>query len=415
VTIVGFVTRADVVIVGAGLAGLAAALRLTTAGVAVDLREAGDAPGGRVRTDVRDGFRLDRGFQLLNPAYPEVHRVVDLDALDLRPFGAGVTVHRDGRRYLLADPRRMPTQLLSTVRAPLPGIRAKVAAIRWALACGAAPARWIRRTPDEPLAQALRERGVVGEPAEIIGLFLSGVLAEAELTTSRRFAEFLVRSFIRGTPALPANGMQALPDQLAVRLPNDVLRLDSPVRDLTEVDARAVVVATDPVTAADLLARPAPTMKALTTYYHRAPRPPTPSPTLHIDLDAGGSIRNTAVVSTVAPTYASEGSALVASTVLGAHDAHLEQHVRIQAGRIYGADTDDWELVAAYAIPHALPAVAPGQPLQRRVDLGNGMFVAGDHRDTASIQGALVSGRRAADAVLASLGTRPARTPTAPR
>jgi hypothetical protein len=241
----------------------------------------------------------------------------------------------------------------------------------------------------------------------LITLFLSGVLAEDDLRTSRRFGEFLVRSFVRGTPALPAVGMQALPDQLADRLPDGALRLGSRIERLGEIDARAVVVAADPVTAAGLLARPQPPMKALTTYYHRAPRPPTTSRTLHLDLDATGPIRNTAVVSAVAPGYAEVG-ALMASTVLGAHDDELEPIVRAHAGRIYGVPTTDWELAAVYAIPRALPSVAPGQPLQRRVDLGGGVFVAGDHRDTASIQGALVSGRRAADAVLGAL-SRPRR------
>ncbi len=395
--------RADVVIVGAGLAGLAAALRLAEAGVGVEIHEAAEAPGGRVRTDLRDGLRLDRGFQLLNPAYPEVRRVVDVDALDLQAFDPGVTVHRGGHRFVVSDPRRQPAQVVNTLRAPLPDVRAKAAAVRWALECGIAPARRIRRTPDEPLAETLRARGISGAPAQLIRLFLSGVLAEDDLGTSRRFAEFLVRSFVRGTPALPALGMQALPDQIAARLPDGSLRLASRIERLAEIDARAVIVAADPVTAAGLLGRPAPPMKALTTYYHRAARPPTTSRTLHVDLDEDGPIRNTGVVSAVAPTYAAGDGALIASTVLGAHGDDLEPVARAQAGRIYGASTADWELAAVYAIPHALPTVAPGQPLQRRVALSEGVYVAGDHRDTASIQGALVSGRRAADAVLGDL------------
>ena len=170
-------------------------------------------------------------------------------------------------------------------------------------------------------------------------------------------------------------------------------------------------MAADPVTAAGLLGRPAPPMKALTTYYHRAARPPTTSRTLHVDLDEDGPIRNTAVVSAVAPTYADGDAALIASTVLGAHGDDLEPVVRAQAGRIYGASSADWDLAAVYAIPHALPTVAPGQPLQRRVEMSQGVYVAGDHRDTASIQGALVSGRRAADAVLGDLN-RSRRTDT---
>ncbi len=390
-------------IVGAGLAGLAAAQHLTAAGLDVVVHEAADAPGGRVRTDRRDGFLLDRGFQLLNPAYPEARRVLDLDALDLQPFGAGVCVHRDGRRWVVADPTRRPRATAATLRAPLHGgLRAKVAAAAWAAEVGYGPARRIRRTPDESLEDTLARRRITGDPAHLIRMFLSGVLAEDELVTSRRFGEFLLRSFVRGTPSLPANGMQAMPDQLAARLPGGVLRLDSPVRAIAAIDARAVLVATDPVTAATLLTRPAPPMKALTTYYHRAARPPATNLLLHVDLDRDGPIRNTAVVSTVAAGYAAAG-ALVASTVLGVHGGDTESQVRRQAARIYGIGPAELELVATYPIEHALPSVLPGQPLRRRVDLGDGVFVAGDHRDTASIQGALVSGRRAAEAVRAYL------------
>ncbi|HEV7204613.1 MAG TPA: NAD(P)/FAD-dependent oxidoreductase [Jatrophihabitans sp.] len=403
---------ADVAIVGAGLTGLAAAVRLHLAGLEVEVFEASDAVGGRVRTDRRDGLQLDHGFQLLNPAYPEARRVLDLDALDLRSFGAGVTVHRGGARHTLGDPLRLPSAALPSVRAPFGSLREKVAAARWGAAVGFGPVARIRRCPDESLEQTLHRHGLTGEIGEIVRLFLAGVVAEDELLTSRRFGEFLLRSFVRGTPAVPARGMQAMPEQLAARLPDGTVRLNTAVRRLDgrsvvtddgTVAARAVVVAADPVTAGTLLGRPAPAMKALTTYYHLAAQPPATNRLLHIDLDRGGPIVNTAVVSNVAPGYADRG-ALVATTVLGAHGAELESAVRAQAGRIYGVEPAGWELAGTYAIGRALPAVPPGQPLQRRVDLGDGRFVAGDHRDTASIQGALVSGRRAADAVIARLG-----------
>lgn len=394
----------DVAVVGAGLAGLAAARHLVEAGLEVVVFEAAEAPGGRVRTDRRDGLLLDHGFQLLNPSYPEAKRVLDLGALDLQAFGAGVTVHRNGRRHVLGDPRRLPSATLATLRTPFGTWREKLAAARWAAGAGFAPARHVRRRPDSSLAEELRRRGITGEIGEIVRLFLSGVLAEDELSTSRRFAEFLLRSFLRGTPSLPAQGMQAMPEQLAAALPAGVLRLDSPVTRLTgttvhtagpPVRARAVVVAAGLTAAAELTGTPAPAAKSLTTYYHRTATPPATNRLLHVDLDRSGPLCNTAVVSTVAPRYCADG-ALVASTVLGEHGDELEGEVRRHAGRIYGVDPSDWDHVATYAIPHALPVASPGQALQRSLRVRDGVVLAGDHRDTASIQGALVSGRRAA-------------------
>ena len=408
--------RADVVVVGAGLAGLAAARRLVDAGVDVLVLEAAAEPGGRVRTDRRDGFLLDHGFQLFNPSYPEARRVFDLDALDLRRFDAGAVVSLGDDRFLVADPLRMPTALLADVRAPVASLREKVGLVRWAAVVGYGPASRIKRGPDRSLAVELRRRRLDGAlTRRVLRPFLSGVLAEADLATSRRFGELLVRSFVRGTPALPAAGMRALPDQLAAGLPAGVLRCGTAAARLDgtsvhttrgTVTARAVVVAADPLAGCTLAGLPAPTMRGLTTFYHRVAEPPTRRRLLHLDGDRRGPVVNTAVVSAVAPSYAVSGS-LVASTVLGGDDsAEMASLVATQAATVYGTDAAGWELVAAYRIPRALPAHPSGTPLRKQVDLGDGRFVAGDHRDTPSIQGALVSGRRTADAVLRRLGVR---------
>jgi hypothetical protein len=224
-----------------------------------------------------------------------------------------------------------------------------------------------------------------------------------------------VRAFVRGTPALPAAGMQAIADQLAARLPSGVLRLRTALRsvqagvaatDAGTVRARAVVVACDPVTACVLTGLPRPELRALTTFYYHSPEPPTRRALLHLDGDARGPLVNTAVVSNAAPSYAADG-ALIAATILGADDSPATAAaVRAQAGLIYGVDPRGWTHVASYPIAGALPAMLPPLRLRQPVALGDGRYVCGDHRDTASIQGALVSGRRTAERVLADLGVR---------
>lgn len=405
--------QVDVVVAGAGLAGLAAAVRLVRAKLDVRVVEAADRPGGRVRTDTVDGLLLDRGFQLLNPSYPEARRVLDLGALGLQLFRPGAAVRTGDGLAVLADPLRWPASLPGTLRAPIGSLRERVALVRWAAEIGFGPAARIKRRPDETLSDALNRRGVDGALRRmVLEPFLSGVLAEDELGTSRRVGELFIRAFVRGTPGLPERGMAQMPEQLAAALPDGVLRLRTRVEAVqastvhTEqgsVSARAVVVACDPTTAYRLLNLPAPRMRALTTFYHCAATPPTDSRLLHVDGTRSGPVVNTAVVSNAAPTYTSGGRALIASTVLGVASEAREPEVRAHAARIYGVDAGAWEHVATYPIPEALPAMPPGQPLRRPVDLGGGVFIAGDHRDTPSIQGALVSGRRAADAVLTRL------------
>src|SRR4051812_30339527 len=148
------VEAGEVVVVGAGLAGLACARRLAASGVAVTLLEAADAVGGRVRTEVVDGFRCDRGFQLLNPAYPEARRVLDLHALRLRPLPVGVVVATGVGRRPLPDPRRTPPPrwprplagALATLRSP-----GEVAAFaRGGLRDATASPSELLAAPDEP-------------------------------------------------------------------------------------------------------------------------------------------------------------------------------------------------------------------------------------------------------------------------
>ena len=221
----------DVILVGAGLAGLCAAKVLHGAGLDVQVLEASDAVGGRVRTDVVGGFRLDRGFQLYNPAYPEGQRVLDHDLLDLRPLSRGVRVALQGRRWRLGDPREHPTWVWEGLRAPVGGVGDRARFAAWAL-------RQARRDPhdivdelDTTTAQHLRGLGLSDRFVDrVLRPFLSGVFLEADLTTSRRFADLVVRTFLRGTPSVPALGMQQIPEQLASHLPPGTVSLNTTVR-----------------------------------------------------------------------------------------------------------------------------------------------------------------------------------------
>jgi glycine/D-amino acid oxidase-like deaminating enzyme len=402
-----------IVVVGAGLAGLACAQRLTAAGLEVVVLEAADAVGGRVRTDEIDGFRCDRGFQLINPAYPALRRVVDLDQLDLRSFGAGVVVAGVDGRSVLADPRRLPRLLPGTLRSPVGSLRERVAFVRWALSC-LLPVRRQLAAPDLRLADALDRAGISGElRTAVLDPFLAGVLADWEGTTSATFVRLLMRSFLLGSPAVPSTGISRLPELLAASLPAGTVRLDQRVIDVgaehvrtadEEIRAEAVVVATAPRAAAELTGIPVPSTKPLTTFWHTAPRAPTTTKLLHLDGARRGPLVNSAVLTNVAPGYAPPGRVLIASSTVSADgSAAAELAVRRQAGLVYGIDTSDWELVSCQVIAEALPHQPPPLVLRQPARLAGGVFIAGDHRDTASIQGALVSGRRAADAVTGGL------------
>jgi hypothetical protein len=412
----------DVIIVGAGLSGLYAARLLAEAGLAVSVHEAADRVGGRVATDAVDGFRLDRGFQLFNPAYPEGPRALDYARLDLRPFRAGVeVVLGGGDRAVLDDPRRALGQLPGVIGASLRGRAGRpweqAAFAAYVASCAVVGEERLAGRPDLPIGQVLRAAGVRGRTMErVVAPFLAGVFGEESLSTSRRYADLVLRSFARGTPSLPARGMGALAEDLASRLPDGTIHLGDPVESVLpgrivtrsgEHGARTVVVATDARTAAELLpGLEAPRMRALTTWYFAATGlTPGAHPRLLVDGRGSRWLANVAVITDTVPGYAPRGLALVAASAVGHHpDQAAADRALRDTATLLAADPGSLEEVARYPIADALPALLPGTPLQRPVDLGEGLFVVGDHRDTPSIQGALLSGRRGAEAVRARLG-----------
>jgi phytoene dehydrogenase-like protein len=408
--------RAEVVVVGAGLAGLSAATRLQAAGCDVQVLEAGAHVGGRLTTDRIDGFVVDRGFQVLNTGYPRAADL-DLDALDLGWFARGAVVRHGGRAHRVADPRQLPGAAIATLGAPIGNPLQKAALGAFSLRAAYLPVATLARARETTAEEALRKAGV-GEPAleRFLRPFLAGVLLEAELASSSRYLDLLWRSFVRGAIGLPAAGMQAVGEQLAARLEAGRVHLrtaaravaaGSVVTDAGTWRADAVVVATDPATAATLL----PTVDAaaprqVTTHAHVLPASPWPQPLIVLG-EPGGQLVNSVVVSDAQPRYSPDGRALVSSSTLA---PTREDDVREEVARAHGVAPSELEHLTTVTVTGAQPAALPPLQLRRPVDLGDGVYVCGDHRDTPSIQGAMASGARTARAVLRAL--RPAARQT---
>ena len=406
-----------VVIVGAGLSGLCCARTLHASGATVTVLDAADAVGGRVRTDLVDGFRLDRGFQVFLTAYPEARRVLDYDALDLQPFASGAKVWTGGSFATVADPFRRPLAALPTVLSPVGTLRDKlrVLALRQSVRAGRVDDLWYR--PETTTLDALRQR--YGFSPKMVDTFfrpfLGGVLLDPDLGASSRAFEFYFRMFSEGHAALPARGMQAIPEQLAAFLPRTAIRLHTRAQSVgprrvtlasgENIDADAVVVATEGPEALRLVGEGVTEHKSTLCLYWAAPAPPTGDAMLLLDGTGEGPLNNVQILSNVAPSYAPDGQALVSASVLGApeaRDAEIEGAARAQLGRWFGAEVGLWRFLRADRIPYALPDLPSLEPPERPLSLGDGLFVTGDHRRNASINGAMVAGRHAAEAVLAS-------------
>jgi phytoene dehydrogenase-like protein len=402
--------HAEVVVVGAGLAGLAAARTLHRVGRDVVVVEASDGVGGRVRTDVVDGFQLDRGFQVLLTAYPEVRRQLDLPALAIQRFDPGALAWIDGHGHVVGDPFRRPGTLLSTLRAPIgtPLDKVRILAARMRVRRGTGAD--LLRGPDLTTIASLRKHGF--SPRIIDRFFrplFSGIQLDPALITSSRMFDVILRSMSEGDVGVPAAGMGAIPAQLAATLPAGRIVLDAAVaevrpREVRLVDGRrisadVVIVATDGPQAAGLLGLRAVGSKAAGCVWFAADRAPVADKLVVLDSIGTGPVANVAVLSNVAPSYAPAGQALIAAAMPGVSIGDLEAVARAQLRGWWGQQVDAWRHLRTDRIAHGQPDGSPPFHPKKRVSLGDGLYVCGDHRDTASIQGALFSGRRCGEAV----------------
>ncbi|MGB0119352.1 MAG: NAD(P)/FAD-dependent oxidoreductase, partial [Solirubrobacterales bacterium] len=410
--------------VGAGFAGLKCALELQDRGIDVRIHEASDGVGGRARTDQVNGFRLDRGFQVLLDAYPEARKTFDYEALDFGSFVPGARVRIGGSFAKFADPLRMPRSAIGAAASPVGTLSDKLRLFRMRRELLDTDPQEIMRRPETSALVALQERGFSTAMIEyFFRPFFGGVFIDPDLLTSSRLMEIFFRCFSAGETVLPACGMGSLAEQLAAKLPPESITFHSTVskvsaneielEDGSKVAGRAVVVATEEPVASDLLGLPAPRRGRDTVcIYFDAPSSDIAGPWLVLSPAGDGPINELAVPSSVAAGYAPEGRSLVAASVVGAETERVDLHEAVTAQLIdwFGQDVvKTWSELRTYRIKEALPSFEPGR-LNSPVpspQLDSGVFVAGDHRETPSIQGALVSGRKAAEAVAAVVPDRP--------
>ncbi|MFJ6717352.1 MULTISPECIES: FAD-dependent oxidoreductase [unclassified Streptomyces] len=399
--------HADVVIVGAGVSGLAAAHHLIAQGVTVTVLESADDPGGRMATSSVDGFRLDRVGQLLNTSYTEPARTPGLDALTLRTFAPGVLVHG-------ADGRQQRAGALTPARALASGSldQARLSAALARLA--AQPEERLLARPERTALAALAARGLPPRTlAGVVRPLLAALLRDPDLTTSSRVADLALRGFARGRLAVPEGGAATLPTLLAAGLPPGTVHTGVRVRSVAtnlvtterhgDFRCRSAVLATGARAAAELLpGLRVPDFHEVTVVHHATPTALPWDGSLLLDADPKWPLAHTTVMSAIDPTRAPAGRGLVTTTVHGPPPP--ARTVASRLARLYDTSTREWELLAVHHTPEAVPAMPPPYDLRRPVRVLAGLYVCGDHRDSNTVEGALHSARRAAAAVLRDFG-----------
>lgn len=421
-------SSSDVLVVGAGVSGLNCAKILKKQGIPVTVLEASNGVGGRVRTDVLDGFLLDRGFQIFLTSYPEARKALNYENLDLKPFYAGALVRWQGSFHIVADPFRHLADGLGSLLNPIGSPVDKILVGFYRTKTLLSSVEDILKAPETTIIDCLRAEGF-GESIidRFFRPFLGGIFFDRDLNTSSRLFTFVMRMLATGQNCLPAKGIGSVSDQLAADIGLENIRLDSPVEFVRqeqngvvvtlkggeEVKASKVVVATDLPQARKILGNllessPSTPKEPVGTccLYFSASKPPRPGNYLYLDGDNKGSIvNNCCVPSEVSPSYAPSGKSLISVSVIGTRDEmsdqELQSNVRQELSKWFGgSEVDSWEHLRTYRIPFAQPNQSPPTNLFKPHRLDKNVFVSGDHRMTATLDGALWSGRLAAEKIM---------------
>ncbi len=406
--------RETVAIVGAGLAGLNCARILAENEIPFVLYEQSETVGGRVQTDCIDGFQLDRGFQVLLAAYPEARRTFDYSRLDLKAFFPGSLVQCDRRRYLVADPFREPLAALKGLFSPIGSIvdKLRVLKLRKRSLRTELEAHYPAR--EKSTHALLDELGFSKSMRQrFLDPFLRGVHLDPTLETSSRMTEFVFRMFSTGDTVLPRNGMGALTQDLFARLPSERVHCDVAIDSLDgmtlstrsgeAIEAEHIVLATDLRARNRLLGDNREIgFRDCLTFYYAADASPLNEKCLMLNGDGKGPVNHLCVPSDIAGSYAPEGKSLVSVSVLEDDRPGLRQDVERQLGDWFGSVVQCWELLRVDHIRDALPNMQrlPANQTRGYLEVGHNLLVCGDHVTSASIQGALRSGRKSAQRIL---------------
>ncbi len=416
----------QVIIIGGGVAGLACARHLESAGVSSLVLEAAESVGGRIRTDCVDGFSLDRGFQILLTAYPEARKLLDFPALRLKAYEPGALIRYQGKFHPFVDPLRRPAKVFSTLKSPIATFGDKLRLARLKIKSCRGRMRDIYSRPETSTLERLKSEGFSdGFIQRFFSPFLGGVFLEPDLVTSTRKFDLVFRMFSSGEAVVPAGGMEAIPRQLASGLPSEAIRVNARVKSLDpttntvelasgeKFSASRVVLACTEQVASKLLNLELKKSEAhgVTCFYFASNTAPVDQPMLILNGEGNGPINNMSVPSLVDPKCAPAGKSLISISCLGATkdacEKDLRQKVLAQAKDWFGASVEQWRHLKTYSIPYALPKSNPAFFNRKKFDSTccDGVFVCGDYLETASLEGAMVSGRITAERLVKSFAT----------
>jgi len=400
-----------ITIIGAGISGLTAAVYLHQKGYKVQILEASDRAGGRIKTDIIDGFRLDRGFQVLLTEYPETKALLDYKKLNLKRFLPGATVLYDGGQFEIADPFRRPTATFATLFAPVGSLIDKINTFFLKNKLVKIAVSDIFKQPEIDTISQLKKYSF--SPKMINRFykpFFSGIFLENDLKTSSNMFDFVMKMFSEGDAAIPELGMEEIPKQLVAMLPENSIRYNVKVsaiennkiicEDGITFETDKIIIATEAIgLASRYITKEKQNYHQVTNVYFEAKIAPAKKAVVILNAATNKKwANNLTVLSNISKQYAPTGKVLISVSYNGIptiDDATLAKNIKTELKQWYGNQVDDWKMIKTYRINYALPnqEKVANEVLESEIKINENLFICGDHVLNGSINAAMKSGR----------------------
>jgi phytoene dehydrogenase-like protein len=402
------------VIIGGGISGLTCAKYLNDKGMSFVIVESSDALGGRVRTDMVEGFRLDRGFQTLMTSYPEARKILNYSHLDLKYFESGALIKAKKGFTKLEDPFKDKGSIFSKAFSPVGSWSDRLKIKKFA--------KYVSDMPDEELlsmddTETIKFLKKYGWSKDIIlqffKPFFSSVFYENELHTSSNLFHFVFKQFFKGEMALPAEGMQAIPEQISDLISKERIRLNTSVKGIEGnqvfleggeiLTADRIVIATDAQTASGLLGEDKPYEYQISTctYFSAEYSPLKGQKMLTLNPDRKGVVHNLCVPTDIAPSYGTTGKTLISVSTQGLDKIDEKNHISRIKRELYdwfGAQVNVWKHLRTYHIPEAMVKFPAGTK-KKVLKLDENLYRCGDYLAYPSLNASMQTGREVAEMI----------------